>query len=391
GQSAPGTGIAIEGHSIAIGRGAQPSRDVLVRHIRYRGRAPRGADAFNIEGEGTENIVLDHVSVSFFRDGAVDIVAGARNVTLQWSHFGDAYGSGTSEAYHCEPHLLRTDVNRISMHHNYYTHAHSRVPRAQDSVVRDGFLIEFSNNVVYDFRKYPSNFDAHNGKGNVVGNYYIPGSFTHGDSGGQYRGAVVGGNGFTVHVRDNRFIGGMGHDDEGAPGTDQDVMRGNDARVTGSRPDDSYPETAIMGKMGAIGPDPGVFNYSPTRFAEIPEITYIPVEQNIDEVMSKFGTFPRDNTDRRLLRELLTRTGEWKLEIPDDGNVYEGAPREDADNDGMADAWEAAHGGDLEPNGHELDPTYDNVEVYLNELAANLVREAEPVNAHQVLTGGDRK
>ena len=94
--------------------------------------------------------------------------------------------------------------------------------------------------------------------------------------------------------------------------------------------------------------------------------------------MSRFGAHPRDNTDQRLLNELLTHRGEWKLEMPDDKNVYAGAPQADKDNDGMADDWERQHGGDLAPNGHELHQDYDNLEVYLQQLMAERLQAAPP-------------
>ena len=46
---------------------------------------------------------------------------------------------------------------------------------------------------------------------------------------------------------------------------------------------------------------------------------------------------------------------------------------DDADGDGMADSWEAAHGLDVKSaddrNATTLDPPYTNLEVYLNSLA----------------------
>ena len=51
-----------------------------------------------------------------------------------------------------------------------------------------------------------------------------------------------------------------------------------------------------------------------------------------------------------------------------------GTPPVDTDHDGMPDAWETAHS--LNPNnvadrnGHDLNPVYTNLEVYLNELGA---------------------
>ena len=82
--------------------------------------------------------------------------------------------------------------------------------------------------------------------------------------------------------------------------------------------------------------------------------------------------------------------GGWKLKAPDDKNIYDGTPRVDNDRDGMADDWEKAHGpgqgGDLKPNGHDLHKAYDNIEVYLNELAEALLKAAEPVEAHKAVT-----
>lgn len=384
GQSAPGSGIAIEG-AVMIIRG----KDVLIRNIRHRGNVrQKSADAILIE-KGAENVVLDHVSISFFRDGAVDIV-GAKNVTIQWCHMGDAVDSlDRGEPYHCEPNLLRTGADRVSIHHCYYTHCHSRVPFFQASSAANG-LIEFSNNVVYDYRKYPGDFEAPNGKGNAVGNFYVPGHFTHG-RGGEARGMMIGSGGFTLHVKDNIAISSFpdcpGHDDEGCPGSDQDVCRGKDSPVLGCRPDASRPETDIMGKPPKLGPTPGEFNYSATRFSEIPAVTYDPVAKATDEVMSKFGALPRDNTDARLLNELLTHKGEWKLQMPDDKNVYPGEPKPDKDADGMADEWEQKNGGDLKPNGHELHAAYDNIEIYLNQLMEAHIGNAPKIAAWKTLMG----
>ncbi len=49
----------------------------------------------------------------------------------------------------------------------------------------------------------------------------------------------------------------------------------------------------------------------------------------------------------------------------------------DADNDGMADAWEQANGGDLNPNEYTLDSTkkwYTNLEVYLSSLVEGIMK-----------------
>ena len=163
GQSSPG-GIAFEGNALII----RNAYDVVIRHIRHREAARKG-DAINIEN--SRNVVIDHVSISFFKDGAVDIVKRSHDITVQWSHMGDSMRSGSrNEPYHGKPNLLRDGVNRVTFHHNLYTHGHSRMPLASRSC-RSGMIIEFSNNVVYNFRKYPSSFNAPDGRGNAIGNY----------------------------------------------------------------------------------------------------------------------------------------------------------------------------------------------------------------------------
>ena len=370
GQSAPGDGVAIVGAPLAIGRyRGLGVNDVVVRFLRYRGRAKKGADFVEITRPETRNVVLDHVSVSFFQDGAVDLTHGVKDVTLQWCHFGDAAESGTDEPYHGEPHLVMGGCDRLSMHHNLYTHCHSRVPGCYPD--NPGMQIEFVGNVVYNFRKFPTLLSAERGTGNVIGNVYLPGVNSHG---GQ-RPPVQGGGGFRAFVKDNWSFGGMGHDNnitEKVEGKkkDQHVLRGKPKAVRGVRSKGSEPETAIAEKL----------EFADTPF-DMPAIACLPAAENAALVVSRFGALPHDGTDRRLQQEVLTGKGEWKLAIPDDGNAYAGQPQPDVDADGMPDAWEKRRGSkDLAPNGHDLDPGYENIEVWLDERAAELIEAAKPVS-----------
>ena len=385
GQSAPGGGIAVQGGTIVV-RG----RDVVIRNLRHRGGLKAEGDAFLVN-EPAANVVLDHVSVSFFRDGAVDMV-GAKDVTIQWCHMGDAIDALTDEPYHGLPNLLRTRTDRVTIHHCYYTHAHTRVPLfIPDSYVKDdsarGGLIEFSHNVIYNYRKYPSSFPAPDGRGNAIGNLYVPGHHTHGSS--QPRGVIEGDKNFTIFVKDNIALSSFpdrpGHDNNvKGENKDHHVNRGKDAPVAGCRPNPALPETAILHK-----PEPGTFNVADARFAEIPPLTYQPLPEAVNAVMARFGALPHDATDERLQKELLTHTGEWKMKQPDDKNVYEGKAAADADGDGMPDAWEKKKKGrNLMPNGHDVDKRYENIEVYLQERMELLLEATPDVKAWQQLTGG---
>ncbi len=367
GQTSPG-GIAFEGKALIVDN----AHDVVIRHIRHRGAGRKG-DAINIVN--SYNVVIDHVSISFFRDGAVDIVNNSHDVTVQWSHMGDAMRSGsTNEPYHGEPNLLRDGVDRVTFHHNLYTHAHSRVPWAKKTC-KPGMLLEFSNNVVYNFRKYPTQLDAPNGRANIIGNVYIPGRNTHGDPApDRPRPVVTGSNNFSVFVKGNFALSGMGHDRKKARGPDAGIGVGPPAWVQGVRPDPVLPEWRVMGTgPGRLGPKRGVFNLLESRVQEIPAVTTQPAEEAFLQVLRCFGAMPRDNTDRRLVREVVTRTGAWKYEKPDDRNVYQGEAPRDSDGDGIPDWFEEQYGGDLSPNGHHLDPVYEDFEVYLNELALRIL------------------
>ena len=384
GQSAPGAGVALEGAAVLIGTRDEPVQDVVIRHLRHRGRfLKKGSDAFAVYAKETRRVVLDHVSVSFFQDGAVDITAGAEDVTVQWSHLGDAVDSKTDEPYHGEPHLISYGSNRVTLHHNYYTHTHSRVPFMSDKV--DHGLLEFSNNVVYNYRKYPSTLESPGGRGNVLGNLFVAGPNTHSNDPGHIRPLIFGSGGFQVYLQGNYALGGMGHDNRDASGQtfkgrDQHVKRGRTAWVEGARESENVPEIRMLGtSQGRTGTVPGIVEAAPERFADIPPVTITPVPENALRVLRLFGALPRDKTDARLLSEFVGRSGEWKMEMPEDGNEYPGEPFPDKDHDGLPDAFETLHKKDLKPSGHDLHPVYDNIEVYLQQRSEELEQEAPPL------------
>lgn len=385
GQSAPGSGIAFEGQPLLIGDRDVSAHDVLIRHIRHRGNfRGKGSDAFAVYGPATRRVVLDHISVSFFQDGAVDVTGAAEEVTVQWSHMGDAVDSKTDEPYHGEPNLVAYRGNRVTFHHNYYTHTHSRTPFIEETV--ENGEIEFSNNIVYNYRKYPSNLESRQGIGNLLGNVYVAGKNTHsGDEMLSIRPVIFGSRGFRAHIGGNYALGGMGHDNKDSSGKsfkgrDQNVKRGRTAWVWGAREKESDPEINLMGtSMARVGSTPGVFEFAPRRFEEIPPVTITPAPENVLRVMRLFGALPRDKTDERLYQEFVTRTGEWKMQAPADGNDYSGDPLPDNDRDGLPDAFEALHKKDLKTNGHDLHPVYDNLEVYLQERSRQLEEDAPQI------------
>ena len=108
----------------------------------------------------------------------------------------------------------------------------------------------------------------------------------------------------------------------------------------------------------------------------------------------------RDGVDARYMEEAetgtttytgtATTTGDGKtvthlpgiIDFVSDQGTYEleyGERDEDfdADDDGMADEWEEANGGNLSPNDYDLDPRgwYTNIEVYCNSLVEDIMQD----------------
>ena len=382
GQSSLG-GIAIEAQSVQV----KNAHDVVIRHIRHREAAKKG-DAFIVVN--SRNVILDHISVSFFKDGAVDIVDNSENVTVQWSHMGDSMDSGSkNERYHGQPNLLRSGVDRVSFHHNLYTHGHSRMPLVQHSVREMRFLIEFSNNVIYNYGKYPSRFAALKGRGNVIGNYYIPGQNTHGDKTRRQNDEnesilmttttngtppILVENNMSLFLKDNLMLDGTGHD--ASIYTDKygkQIDLGEQRPVTSVRNNDAVAEVdMVASRKGKIIQFPLPFRALTQRIDEIPLIETSPAAENVAEVLRRFGALPRDNTDQRLVAEVINRTGGWKYAKPSDNNDYVGKSWRDRDHDGLPDSFETAVGKNIQVNGRDVDANYDNMEIYLDERAKQL-------------------
>lgn len=110
-----------------------------------------------------------------------------------------------------------------------------------------------------------------------------------------------------------------------------------------------------------------------------PDSLIISGQQAYLSVTGTTGPWPRDSTDRRLIREVLTGAGKWQDScdpVPDPYQPGTGRAPTDTDRDGMPDTWESGHG--LNPSNAadrttSMNGGYNAVEVYLNELADQLV------------------
>jgi len=130
GQTAPSPGITIKNYGLIL----ENTHDVLIQHLRIRvGDTNKGmidAMSINSAGKGTYNIVIDHVSVSWWQDGGIDFYASKdsgsqiRDVTIS--------NSIISERLNIENHALATalgdNCHNISLLRNLWAHNCARNP-----------------------------------------------------------------------------------------------------------------------------------------------------------------------------------------------------------------------------------------------------------------------
>lgn len=328
GETAPGDGILI---THAGGPGAftpfviKNTHDVIVRHIRVRtdrlGEQRRANSAFIIEG--SNNVIMDHVSASWAMDENIGGYAQTDALTISWSIFAE----GVPRHDKCA--LLSSDPKgpqKISFVRNVCAHNGDRNP---DVNVMPGSCVDVVNNILYDASsQFTEVWESYGGTPvNILGNYYKQGPSTAGRSYAIDRPLVASKGQAHIYQKDN-------------------VIDGDRVMIA---------DIALPAMVD-----------SPV----------CPVQSEVwsardayDHVLKGAGTFPRDTVDARILHEVDTRTGK----IGRDNRILPvlrpGTPYRDSDGDGMSDAWEKRHKldpdkndawGDVDGNG------WANIEEFLN-------------------------
>ncbi|KAF3037673.1 hypothetical protein E8E12_007282 [Didymella heteroderae] len=165
GQTAPGEGITVYGNGWSFSN----ADDAIVRYIRIRmGKGgTSGKDAATI-AEGN-NMIFDHISVSFGRDENFSINGAAANITIQNSIIAQGL-----ETHSCGG-LMQTELGKgISLFRNLYIDNKTRNPKVKGTN-------DFINNVVYNWGGgggYIAGDSTGQSEANIIGNYFISGPST---------------------------------------------------------------------------------------------------------------------------------------------------------------------------------------------------------------------
>ncbi|GEM_PF-785221 len=350
GQTAPGDGICIKGR-LKIG-----ASNVIVRYIRVRvdaGGANSSGDAIDIGGSAISNIAVDHVSASYSRDEGISATELADKVTVQWCIISE----GLTYESHSFGSLIRGDYgDEKTYHHNLYAHNWGRLPRPGNYTAfptdTSGLNLDFRNNVVYNWKGSVPGYNDDIGSVsnyNFIGNAYIPGLESSGNSIFRERCTVC-----TGYYENNSLNGVVPTD----------------------------PWSLVTYRSEYTAQQIAAYKARSHLIPMQPVITTSPEQAIIDVLASAGASIPtRDTIDRRIVHNVLTRTGH---SIDSTIHQPEGAwpalasllPPADDDHDGMPNDWENTHGlnqNDPADRNSIGQDGYTQLEIYLNSLTGEIV------------------
>lgn len=358
GQTAPGDGICLKGHSFLINGG----KNIIIRYIRSRpgSKNPEGVYAFGVEN--SENVMIDHCSFSW----ANEEIAAMYNVkwlTVQWSFvYEGLYNAGHAKGSRAYGGVWGGQYS--SFHHNLVANLWSRAIQFSGAQIKDtNALIDYRNNVVYNWGKVNAcnggYVEINGGRSltNMVNNYYKPGPATQNIQ--KFYTTAVYNAGFNYgygrwHLSGNIMEGfadrtsnnWLGFNEESLPDAIKQASKSNTPfkmeEMETHTANEAY--TLVLDKAGAI---------LPKRDAADVRI--------VNEVRTN-NPIGKGSYNRAGIIDDVSAVGGWPVYNFSETYV-------DTDKDGMPDTWEDANG--LNKN----DPTdrntvhasgYTMLEMYLN-------------------------
>ena len=384
GQTAPGDGVCVAGETVWIN-----THDVIIRFMRFRrGETNVGRRDDAIGGNPVGNIMIDHVSASWgldenmsmyrhmYNDSTPNLKAedklGTANITIQNSIF--------SECLDTYNHSFGSTLGgeNCAFIRSIWADNAGRNP----SIGWNG-IFNFANNVVFNWVHRSTDGGDYTAMYNIINNYYKPGPATPDQS-------------KPISHRILKPESGrskLGYAVYGRAYVHGNIVDGN-SRVTNNNWDGGVQVEEL--------PDAGKYTAAMKvdKPMPMPQMTIIPALEAKAFVLANAGAIlpKRDAVDARIVKQVTTGKIEFDPNVklptiqfkhrrmPIDSYkqgiitdpiqvggypVYKGTPYKDADNDGLPNTWESAHG--LNPNnasdaGKITKSGYSNIEIYLNSV-----------------------
>jgi hypothetical protein len=349
GQTAPGDGICLKNYPLDV----KGTHDVIIRGIRIRPGIDSGLEGSHLDGievSNSQNVIIDHCTISWSNDEAMNTWKGVENITVQWCLVSEPLNRSVhSKGAHGYSATLG-GVN-ASFHHNLFAHGPGRNPSIGGNHEYSTINMDLRNNVFYNFGHRTA--DGKPRSINMVNNYYKPGPATQEE----------------LKNRLAKVDNASAYKFQGVWYIDGNVMEGNPAIST-----DNWNGVVI---------DRGLTEEEirATEPYAVEPVTTQTADEAYEKVLAYAGTARRDKQEKRVIEE--TRTGTAPLGTEADGvidsveqaggypQLAAGKPWTDADADGLPDDWEKTN---------KLNPTdpadaaatakngYTNIENWFNSL-----------------------
>lgn len=370
GQTAPGDGICLKGHSFIINGARLASQggnhgNIIIRHLRSRPGSTLSTGVYGFDLENCHDVIVDHCSFSWANEECAAMY-DMENVTVQYSIVSE----GLFNAGHAKGNRGYGGVwggQYVSYHHNLFAHLNARSTRFNGARAHDvNALVDYRNNVIYNAGSRNAaaggavNIENSFSRINLVNNYYKPGPATPSDYlfiEADYEPAEAKGVG-EFYVNGN-------------------VMHGSSAKTTDNWTAVSL--TKIPMEFQAAAKSLSAFTVTQPIAVQTAEAAYADVLKNAG------ANLPiRDVVDKRVVSETATGTAygtgitsgkKGIIDLPSEVGgwpVYQsGTALTDTDGDGMPDTWEQANGLNANDaaDGNTLNNEgYTMLEVYLNSI-----------------------
>ncbi|RZL64298.1 MAG: hypothetical protein EOO93_07230, partial [Pedobacter sp.] len=154
GQTAPGDGICLKGHSFII-NGARAANlggnhgNIIIRYLRSRPGSTLSTGIYGFDLENCHNVIVDHCSFSWANEECAAMY-DMEYVTVQYSIISE----GLFNAGHAKGNRGYGGVwggQYVSYHHNLFAHLNARSTRFNGARAHDvNALVDYRNNVIYN-------------------------------------------------------------------------------------------------------------------------------------------------------------------------------------------------------------------------------------------------
>ena len=368
GQTAPGDGICLKGHSFIVNGARQISlggnhSNIIIRYLRSRPGCTLSTGVYGFDMENCHDVIIDHCSFSWANEECAALY-DTKNTTVQWCIMSEGlYNAGHSKGV--RSYCGVWGGQNATYHHNLIAHQNSRTVRFDGARAHDtAALVDYRNNVIYNWVSssacYGGEVEIPNGFAhtNIVNNFYKPGPAT---------------SSTLKFVRPDYPVSSLAVARWHVKGN---IMNGNAAKTNDNWLGVDFANIPVASRDSAKRDT--AFYISDSIQMQIAQDAY-------DSVLAKAGAiYPlRDSTDRRVINETKTGTATGlgslnKLGIIDlpsavgGWNTYNtyNVPT-DTDHDGMPDFWEIMKGLDInnaDDRNDTLPNGYTRLEEYLNSI-----------------------